>query len=166
MKRGQFTAEFIIVLAIFLTVMATVSVPLYTSSRDTAETGTALMKAREAACEIAQALDTLYASGTIGEKKEASFWLPENTSKIKTKNGEDNNLVVLIKLNINGKERKVQSETLLPDNWAGGPVNLDSSDEIDWSGEEPIHNRIIFTLKKYNTSPIYYHRVAISEVEE
>ncbi|KXB06601.1 hypothetical protein AKJ52_01960 [candidate division MSBL1 archaeon SCGC-AAA382C18] len=154
MKRGQFTVEFILVLAVFLTVMATVSMPLYNNSRDTAQEGTELMKAREAAGEIASALDTLYASG-IGARKKTTFWLPENVSEVSAK-AVDNELAVTITVKMN-ETREVQSDTLLPSDWENR-MDLGS---IKGNPENPTYHEIVITLQENHGYNQYFN---ISEV--
>lgn len=115
MKRGQFSLEFIIVLGALLTVLATISIPLYANSRNTAGKLTKTMKAREAANELALSLNSVY-TGSVDTSNPATYWLPRNVIEI----GElpiDNELNVKIILEHNGKNIEITVPTLLPGSW-------------------------------------------------
>ena len=114
MKKGQFSIEFVVVLALLLTVFATISVPLYRNSRDTAEQTKVTMRAREAANQLASTIDSVYSGGT-GTGQQARYWLPAEVTKIEG-NPTGNKLLVELKLDL-GKIETVRVDTLLPAGW-------------------------------------------------
>lgn len=74
--RGQLSVEFIIVLTGLVIVVATITMPMYNQARSDAEKVTKLLEAREAANTLANALNTLYASGP-GSKLTIEYSLPQ-----------------------------------------------------------------------------------------
>ncbi len=129
MKKGQFTIEFVVVLALFLTALATVSIPLYNRARGTAGQTTATMEAREAANALAHGINSVY-SGGVGTSQPAKYWLPEEVTGIEEKS-VDNELVVSLRLDLD-KVEEVQVDTLLPGHW---------TDRIDLNKIEIRENR-------------------------
>lgn len=113
MNRGQFSVEFVVVLGVLLTVLATVSIPLYNSSRDKAVKINDVIKAREAANELAQALNSCYA-GSLDTKQEATYWLPGTVNGIESV-ALDNEFCV--KITLGEFNENVLVDTLLPADW-------------------------------------------------
>lgn len=113
MDRGQFSVEFVVVLGILLTVLATVSIPLYNSSRDRAVKINDVIKAREAANKLAQALNSCYA-GSLETKQRATYWLPGTANGIESV-AVDNEFCIRITLGQVGEN--VLVDTLLPADW-------------------------------------------------
>lgn len=64
MERGQFSIEFIVVLGVLLTLLASISLPLYENSSAEAQKLTKLSQARQAANKLVSALNTVYAGGS------------------------------------------------------------------------------------------------------
>lgn len=155
--RGQLSIEFIIVLAGLLLVVATVTMPLYNQARTDAEKTAKLADAREAANTIANALNTLYASGP-GSKLIIEYWLPEGVENLRIGGWEnvdvdgiettDENVSrngradVQIWLDLDGdgewdnkREAVVLVDTHLPSRWY---ENGDER-EIAWVNENAVH---------------------------
>jgi len=80
-KSGQFSVEFMIVIAFLLIALATISLPLYNRARADAQKASDLADAREAASTLANALNTVYADG-VGSKKTVEYWLPKGVAAI------------------------------------------------------------------------------------
>lgn len=110
--RGQLSIEFIIVLSGLFLIVATVSMPMYNSARADAEKISKLAYAREAANTIANALNTVYASG-VGSKQTVEYQLPEGVFSISFVNGAENRVDVRIVLNLE-KDNVIQISTILP----------------------------------------------------
>ena len=136
MKSGQFTIEFVVVLALFLTVLATVSIPLYNNSRDTAEQSKIMMDAREAANRLASQIDSAY-SGGIGTSRQARYWLPGKVTKIESGSIDDE---LTVELTLDIKETKtVRVDTQLPADW-NDRVNLN---QIETNENRQLHETVI-----------------------
>lgn len=150
MKKGQFSIEFLIVLAVFLTVLATVSVPLYTASKKKAQRGSAAMQAREAANKIVQDINTLYASGVRGTTRKTTYWLPENTENVKVESvTSKDKLLVSIPLELYGTEN-IQIETILPKNFEVELGNIKLEPE-----NQTYHETTMILKKNKNTDNFY-----------
>jgi hypothetical protein len=80
-KSGQFSAEFMIVIAFLLIVLATISIPMYDQAMADAQRVSDLADAREAASTLANALNTAYTDG-VGSKQTVEYWLPEGVAVI------------------------------------------------------------------------------------
>lgn len=61
LAKGQFGAEFILVLAVLLTALAVISVPLYRSSGERVSEANDVMNAREAVSKLARKIEAVYA---------------------------------------------------------------------------------------------------------
>lgn len=141
MQKGQFSIEFIAVLGVLLTIMASVTLPLYQDSRADAESITSMAQAKEAAEKLANALNGV--SSGIGNKQTIEYTLPSDVSEIRINeniSGPHNRVEVQILGDWEGN--KVSVETLLPStnhkNWDGKPL-------IDASGLDlnPGDNKIL-----------------------
>lgn len=115
MKKGQFSLEFLIVFGVLLTILATVSLPLYSNSRTTTAKLTSTMEAREAANELALSLNSA-CSGSVGTSNPATYWLPQNVIEI-SEISSDNELNVKIILEQNEEKIEITVPTLLPGSW-------------------------------------------------
>ncbi|KXB00105.1 hypothetical protein AKJ42_01670 [candidate division MSBL1 archaeon SCGC-AAA261C02] len=82
LEKGQFSIEFIIVLGVLLTLIASVSLPLYENSSAKARKLTRLSQAREAGNELVSALNTVYAGG-VGAKQTIEYSLPSSVRQIR-----------------------------------------------------------------------------------
>ena len=145
MKKGQFTIEFVVVLALFLTVLATVSIPLYNNSRDTAEQTKVTMRAREAANRLVSGINSAYSGGT-GTSRQASYWLPAEVTKIETVPLENETFVKLT-LDLE-KNETVRVDTMLPAAWSDR-VEID---QIETTDDRSYHETVI-SLKENSESP-------------
>lgn len=88
MQKGQFSIEFIIVLGVLLVIISTVSLPLYSNSRDSVEEIKGMSLARNAANKLAYSINMVYVEGP-GAKKTVEYTLPEGIENIKISNSED-----------------------------------------------------------------------------
>ncbi|MDI6643338.1 MAG: class III signal peptide-containing protein [Candidatus Hodarchaeaceae archaeon] len=155
--RGQLSIEFMIVLTGLLIIVAVTTMPLYDKARADAEKVTKLADAREAANTLANAVNTLYASGP-GAKQVIEYWLPkgvvaiyiggyenlnvdgvDTTDENVSRNGRAD---VQIWLDLNGdgaldnkREAVVIVDTLLPSRWY---ENGDARAE-NWIKENCLH---------------------------
>ncbi|KXA88698.1 hypothetical protein AKJ57_06450 [candidate division MSBL1 archaeon SCGC-AAA259A05] len=125
MEKGQFSIEFIIVLAAFFIVLATVSIPLYTNTRETANNLTDLTEAREAANELTLLLNSVY-SGSPGTQQTTTYWLPESANEVEG-TSQDNKLQVSITLDFADEDVTVEVPTLIPDEWKNQVLLKNSS---------------------------------------
>ena len=81
MRSGQFSVEFMIVIAFLLIALATISLPMYNRARADAQRSSDLADAREAASTLANALNSVYAGG-VGSKQTIEYWLPEGVAAV------------------------------------------------------------------------------------
>lgn len=95
-----------------LLILSTVTMPIYDRARADAEKITKLADAREAANTIANALNTVYASG-VGAKHTVEYWLPNGILSISFVDGTENRVDVKIELNFES-DSVVQIGTILP----------------------------------------------------
>ena len=123
-KTGQFSVEFIIVLGVLLTIFGIVTLPLYNTSRGTAEELTNMAMAREAAGDLAQAVNNT-TDGGVPSRETVIYTLPKGIDNIVFDDGvgnEDNRAVIRM-YSDDWEENYVEAETLLPDNthenWTG-----------------------------------------------
>lgn len=80
-KSGQFSVEFMVVIAFLLVVLATISIPMYDQARADAQGASDLADAREAASTLVNALNTAYAGGA-DSKQTVEYWLPEDVAAV------------------------------------------------------------------------------------
>jgi hypothetical protein len=80
-KSGQFSVEFVIIIAFLLIALATISLPMYNRARADAQRSSDLADAREAAYSLANALNTVYADG-VGSKQTIEYWLPKGVAVV------------------------------------------------------------------------------------
>ena len=80
-KSGQFSVEFMIVIAFLLIGLATITLPMYNRSSADAQRTSNLSDAREAASTLANALNTVY-SGGVGSKQTIEYWLPKGVAAV------------------------------------------------------------------------------------
>lgn len=157
MEKGQFSIEFIIVLAAFFIVLATVSVPLYTSTRETANNLTDLTEAREAANELTLLLNTVY-SGSPGTQQTATYWLPKSVGEVEGVS-KDNRLQVSITLQFSDGDVTVEVPTLIPDEWKDR-VFLENIELVE---NARTYHRTTVTLEKDEESYLPRHRITVSD---
>ncbi len=131
-RYGQFSVEFIAVLGVLLALLASISLPLYSRSREDAERVSRLGEARGAVNEIASALNTVY-SGGIGSKQTVEYWLPEKVLEIRVAenvdgtDGTSSNGRMDVQILFDWEDDNIVAvDTLLPsknyENWRGYPV--------------------------------------------
>ena len=101
-----------VVFTAMLLIIATVTMPLYESSRADAEKILKLADTREAANAIVNTLNTVYAGG-VGSKQTVEYWLPEDVLSISFVNGTENRVDVRIVLNLKS-DNVLQVNTILP----------------------------------------------------
>ncbi|MFP4005420.1 MAG: hypothetical protein ACLFUR_01720 [Candidatus Hadarchaeia archaeon] len=155
LNSGQFSIEFLVVVAAFLIALAVISMPLYRSTRESENRISTTMEAQEAANSLARTLNTVYRGG-LDTRASAEYWLPEEAENVRADAG-DNYLRVVIEIETNGSESVVSSDTLLPNSWAGG---IALSEGIAVTQDRSFH-RTVFTL--VSTDP---DAETILEVEE
>ena len=80
-KSGQFSVEFIIIIAFLVIALATITIPMYARARGDAQNSSDLADAREAASILANALNTVYADG-VGSKQTIECWLPKGVAAV------------------------------------------------------------------------------------
>jgi hypothetical protein len=80
-KSGQFSVEFIIIIAFLVIALATITIPMYTRARGDAQNSSDLADAREAASTLANALNTVYADG-VGSRQTIEYWLPKGVAAV------------------------------------------------------------------------------------
>lgn len=161
MKKGQFSIEFIIVLGVLLTLIASISLPLYESSSTKARRLTKLTQAREAANKLAGALNTVYAGG-IGARQTVEYSLPQSVEQIQVGVSvpPDNRAGVKIGMSW---ENIVLVKTLLPTdnhkNWEGypnievinGSLSTDSSDytvTVEYKPPDDTHDNLWIEIEE------------------
>lgn len=139
-KSGQFSVEFMIIIAFLLIALATITLPMYDRARADAQRASDLADARETASILANALNTVYADG-VGSKQTIGYWLPKGVVVVYAdtdidgldtdNNGIPDNpprngrLDVQIWFDLNGdnlpelgnREAVVLVETILPSKW-------------------------------------------------
>ncbi|KXA94786.1 hypothetical protein AKJ65_03410 [candidate division MSBL1 archaeon SCGC-AAA259E19] len=157
MERGQFSIEFIIVLAAFFIVLATVSVPLYTNTRETANELTDVTEAREAANELTLILNTVY-SGSPGTQQTTTYWLPESASEVRG-TSRDNKLQVSITLEFADEDVTVEVSTLIPDEWKDR-VFLENIELVE---NARTYHRTTVALEEDEESYLPRHQIAVSD---
>lgn len=81
MKSGQFSVEFIIIIAFLVIALATITLPMYARARGDAQNASNLADAREAGSILANALNTVYADG-VGSKQTIECWLPKGVAAV------------------------------------------------------------------------------------
>ena len=166
MKSGQFSIEFLIVLGVLLTIVASVTMPLYDSAEYDANQISSLVDAREAGITIARTLNTVYSNG-IGSRQTIEYRLPARIIEIRI--GEnvdgtdtepvDNHVDVQIFLNWED-DNTIVVHTLLPStnyaNWAGYPL-IDSNLEntagqhrivVEYKLPDGLHENMWIELKE------------------
>jgi hypothetical protein len=132
LRSGQFSVEFIVVLGVLLALLASVSLPLYSRAHEDAERVSRLGEAREAANEIASALNKVYSEG-IGSEQTVEYWLPEKVLEIRVAENVDgtdaasSNGRVDVQILFDWEDDNIVAvDTLLPsenyENWWGCPV--------------------------------------------
>lgn len=129
-------------MATLLTILATISIPMYFDSKEKADSISSTMKAREAANEIAQALDSTYNGGSVGSSALAEYWLPRNVEEIGAVS-IGNQLCVEISLKDGEEIIEVRSSTLLPTSWTDN-VELDN---ISIEKDNRTYHRTTMTLE-------------------
>lgn len=136
--RGQLSIEFLIVLTGMLLILASVTIPLSDRARADAEKVTALADAREAAGTLANALNSVYASG-VGSKQTVEYWLPKGTVSV-TFVDDENRLDVRIELALESDNR-VQVSTILPSETYAGDNYVVVSGSVQISSSFRTHHR-------------------------
>jgi hypothetical protein len=132
LRSGQFSVEFIVVLGVLLALLASVSLPLYSKAHEDAERVSRLGEAREAANEIASALNKVYSEG-IGSGQTVEYRLPEKVLEIRVAENVDgtdaasSNGRVDVQILFDWEDDNIVAvDTLLPsenyENWWGCPV--------------------------------------------
>lgn len=154
-KSGQFSVEFMIIIAFLLIALATISLPMYNRARADAQRASDLADAREAASALANAFNTIYADG-VGSKQTIEYWLPRGVAVVYAdadidgvdtdNNGTPDNpprngrLDVQIWFDLNGdnipelgnREAVVVVETILPSKW-----DENGNPRQDWENQCP-----------------------------
>jgi len=139
-KSGQFSVEFMIIIAFLLIALATITIPMYDRARADAQRASDLADARGTASILANALNIVYADGA-GSKQTIGYWLPKGVVVVYAdtdidgldtdNNGIPDNpprngrLDVQIWFDLNGdnlpelgnREAVVLVETILPSKW-------------------------------------------------
>jgi len=176
-KSGQFSVEFMIVIAFLLIGLATITLPMYNRSSADAQRASDLSDAREAASTLANALNTVYADG-VGSKQTIEYWLPKGVAAVyadvdidgvDTDNDSisDNpprngHLDVQIWFDLNGdnkpdsgnREAVVLVETIMPSKW-----NENGVLRQNWENECP---KVEDENFKLNSTHRTLHRVTIT----
>ncbi len=155
MNKGQFSIEFIFVLAALLAVLVSVSIPLYRSSRESTEEITDTLEARKALNSISQGLNSTY-SGFSGNKKKAVYWLPKNVDNIYG-NAVDNHFVVKLALDSGDNTVTLSSDTILPGYWE----NRIDLENITIESDNRVLHETVFELTENNESPGIDHMINI-----
>lgn len=131
MRVGQLSLEFIIILGALITVLGTVTVPLYRDSFSDADRLTRLSQAREAANGLANTLNETL--GMVGPKHNVTYSLPQGVSQVRIGEGvdgtdgapPDGRSEVQIEMEWSG-DNLIRVNTLLPskfhENWSGYPM--------------------------------------------
>jgi len=154
-KSGQFSVEFMIIIAFLLIALATISLPMYNRARADAQRASDLADAREAASALANAFNTIYADG-VGSKQTIEYWLPRGVAVVYAdadidgvdtdNNGTPDNpprnsrLDVQIWFDLNGdnipelgnREAVIVVETILPSKW-----DENGNPRQDWENQCP-----------------------------
>ena len=159
-KSGQFSVEFIIIVAFLIIALATITLPMYARARGTAQNSSDLADAREAASILANALNTVYAGG-VGSKQTIECWLPKGVTAVYAdadidgvdtdNNGIPDNpkrnglLDVQVWFDLNGdnipefgnREAVVLVETILPSKWdENGNLKQNWENQVHKVGDE------------------------------
>jgi len=116
-----------VVFTAMLLIIATVTMPLYESSRADAEKILKLADTREAANAIVNTLNTVYAGG-VGSKQTVEYWLPNDVLSISFVSGAENRVDVKIGLNLKS-DNVIQVSTILP-NWGENRVIVDNENFV------------------------------------
>lgn len=170
--RGQFSAEFMIVLACLFTVLGLVSIPMYNSASDDATKLVNLSDARDAATKLANAVNTVYACG-VGAKQTVDYWLPKGVVAVYIHENVDDNgtpaspshdgrmeVQVWFDLNDDGlpdntdRDAVVVVETILPSRWFENGDNRSS-----WENVCPYVGQENFQTGQYSRM---HHRTTVS----
>ncbi len=118
--RGQLSIEFIVVISGLLIILAATTMPMYNQARVEAEKVSKLADAREAAGEITNALNTVYAAG-VGSKQTVEYRLPEG--------------VVKIYANVNVDGIETTDNDVAPDNRMDVQIWLDLDGNGEWDNK-------------------------------
>ena len=135
-KSGQFSIEFSIVLGMLILLVASVTIPTYTSARDDATHIAYLSAARQSGLTIAGAMNMVYSSG-VGSRMTVDYWLPPGLDGIYIAEDADgagrtpaDNCADVQFFLIHEADNVVVVDTILPstnhDSWSGYPL-IDSS---------------------------------------
>lgn len=176
-KSGQFSVEFMVVIAFLLIALATISLPMYNRARADAQRASDLADAREAASALANALNAVHADG-VGSKQTIEYWLPKGVAVVYAdadidgvdtdNNGIPDNpprngrLDVQIWLDLNGdnipelgnREAVVLVETILPSKW-----DENGNPRLGWENRCP---RVEDENLRINPTRRTLHRVTIA----
>ena len=159
-KSGQFSVEFIIIIAFLVIALATITLPMYVRARGDAQNSSDLADARKAASILANALNTVYADG-VGSKQTIEYWLPKGVAAVYAdvdidgvdtdNNGIPDNpkrnglLYVQVWFDLNGdnipefgnREAVVLVETILPSKWdENGNLVQNWENQVPKAGDE------------------------------
>ena len=139
--RGQLSVEFIVVISGLLIILAAVTIPMYNQARADAEKVSKLADAREAANTLANAINTVYATG-VGSRQTVEYWLPPGVVSVSFIDGAENRADVRIELNLES-DNLVQVSTILPSRGDENRVIVDNENFDVGSG---LH-RVTFTYE-------------------
>ena len=139
--RGQLSVEFIVVISGLLIILAAVTIPMYNQARADAEKVSKLADAREAANTLANAINTVYATG-VGSRQTVEYWLPPGVVSVSFIDGAENRADVRIELNLES-DNLVQVSTILPSRDDENRVIVDNENFDVGSG---LH-RVTFTYE-------------------
>jgi len=169
---GQFSTEFMVVLACMFAVLGLVSIPMYNRASGDATKLVNLSDARDAATKLANAVNTVYACG-IGAKQTVDYWLPRGVVAVYIHENIDDNgtptspahngcmeVQVWFDLNDDGKpdntdrEAVVMVETILPSRWVENGDNRPS-----WENVCPYVRQETFRTSRYSRT---HHQTTVS----
>ncbi len=158
--RGQLSIEFLVVISGLLIILATITMPMYNQARADAEKVSKLADAREAANMIANALNTVYATG-VGSKQTVEYWLPKGVASVSFVDGAENRVYVEIELNFE-RDNVVQINTILPSETYAGENYVVVSGSILISPNFRVHHRTTLSYS-YDVSYALPRRILISD---
>ncbi len=144
-NEGQFSIEFIIVLGVFVTLLATVSIPLYNNSRESVGKMKDMTLSKEAANKLASSINMAYIEGP-GSQKHVSYNLPEGLDNVKigVSEGSENYAELLFCSNLWGEDNIVSVSTLLhKDNHP--PIIFENRENIMSPGRHEVRTKFVLS---------------------
>ncbi len=139
MKRGQLSIEFGLILGVLVILLASVTFPLFQSSQEDVGRMKRLSEGREAASELANALNMVY-SGGVGSRQTVELSLPENSSEITVREeiGDSENRIDVLVLFEQGDENVRVNTVMSTENhekWGRYP-KIDNLEDLELDNHE------------------------------